>query len=594
MNFDINNPNEFVLRQPEADTLPKGTIGKGGLSAMADAAHGSPTQPKLMGGLQGEKGQDDLEGMLFPRIRNMDQINEARGARRSKLAELQEALQSPDNDFTGIDYIARGMMQNDDPSNVGKGFRKGVAAAMDARLARGASKKKGAIDAADVGLKFEKEEGTNDEQLENTAISNLRALAKPLLSRGAGSGAGGGRGNPFRWVPGTGLVNLSDIDESTGKPRLVFGDSKTGQGIRSTAIRMAMQEVESNLHKMTFLSSEEKAEYVEARANEIAADIVGGGAPQAGGNGGRGGPAGGLAAPVAPPAAPGKKGMATPASAAAAAQTPDWKHPDSGGRFDTLKFELDEAVKAGRTQDVQMLRNEIKNLPANERPANYMLETPEVRAGKSKFNEKMAETSVGYYDKLRGDSEVALKVKSTVNELKQLKVDTGAFTKWKQKGGNILEALGSDGPLARSAARSGNAEALLQGLSNARITLEKGVQTKDDELRFKREIAQITDPKEGYKYMLKYMDEMANKSVEQFNTVENYRKNNGSLDGAEQAWQKRNQEFGGVVKRYQGAFVGRSEFIAAMMKANAAAYKGKEDKLRADVEKAWNALGSGK
>lgn len=598
MEFNINNPNEFVMQGEEPATLPKGTIGKGGLSAMNDAASGSPTQPKLLGGLQGEKGQAELEAMLFPRIRGMEQINDARGARRAKLAELQAALTSPDNDMDGFDHILRGMLNNPDPSNVGTGFRQGAALAMEERMKRGASKKKGQIDSAKVGLDFEIGEGTNDEQLESGAISNLRSLARPFLSNGArGLGAGGrgagGRGSPFRWVPGHGLVKLPD--DPDGTPEVVMPDTKTGQGIRSQGLRMAMQEVESNLHKMTFKSSAEKAEYIEQRANEIAAEIAGGTAPQAAPAAPAVRPSTSAGGPAVPPAAPAPAGKApAPGKAKSGADMPDWKSPIAGGRYEILKHELDEATKAGRTADIAALNREIGNLPANERPKNYTLETPEERAVKSAFQTGMAKTSVDYYDGLRKSQEQGLQAKNAIGELKQLRFEPGAFAEWKRKGGNLLEALGSNGPLAKAAAQSGDAKKILQQLTNARVSLEKGVQTKDDVERFQREIAQITDPKEGYRYMLKYMEEMANKQIEQFNAADNYRKQNGHLDGFEQTWQQRNQQMGGLVKRYQGAMVSRSEFINAMMKANAAGYKGKEAQLRADVEKAWAQLGGGK
>lgn len=256
-----------------------------------------------------------------------------------------------------------------------------------------------------------------------------------------------------------------------------------------------------------------------------------------------------------------------------------------------LSAEKDPTKKKRMEGDLAALRNEMQNATAG-----YTLESPDVQAGKTKTAEKLAESQVEYATKLRSDAETGMKMISAVNELKQLKFDPGAFAKWKQKGGNILEALGSDGPLARAAAQSGNAEAILQNLSNARISLEKGVQTRDDEIRFKAEIARITDPKQGYEYMLKYMSEMANKAIEQHNFVENYRKQKGSYDGADTAWQKRNTEFGGVVKRYQGSFIGRSEFIKAIVNdpKNKAAYKGDEAALTQRAEREWNSLGGRK
>lgn len=588
--FDINNPNEYVAE----GTLPKGTIGKGGLSAMADASRGSPQQPnsRLLGGLQGEHSQAELENILFPRIRNTEQLDTARSSRRSRLAELQSSLKKPIDEMTGIDYLLYGMMTNDKPYDSRAGLRKGIAAGMEARMARSKATKDGEVAAAKVGLDFEKSEGDNDDQLEQTAISNLRTLAKPILDRGFGgrsaSGGRSGSGSRFRWVPGTGYVDTETLDEQ-GVPKVVFDDPRLAIQARTVARKSAEKEVESNLHKITFKTAEEREQYIEDRASGIVGELLGATNPQA--------PS--AAAPVRPSK---PTGGATKAQAAPG-KVPDWRNPaGEEGRMEIfrteeadikskLAAEKDPARKRSLEADLAAVRNEMKAVSPN-----YELETPDVQAGKTKTAEKLAESQVEYASKLRSDAETGMKIIGAVNELKQLKFDPGAFAKWKQKGGNILEALGSEGPLARAAAQSGNAEAILQNLSNARISLEKGVQTRDDEIRFKAEIARITDPKQGYEYMLKYMTEMANKSIEQQNYVESYRKQKGTYDGAEIAWQKRNQQFGGVVKRYQGSFIGRSEFIKAIVNnpANKKAYAGDESKLLERAEREWNALGGAK
>lgn len=601
--FDINNPNEFIPGQSPAPNEQ----GQGGLSGLAEAAQSVPGVPaipqQLLGGLQGNNKQDDLENMLFPRIRDMDQLNQARSARRGQLGSLQQALNMPQDEMSGIDHILLGMMTNERPESVGHGYRRGVASALASKNTRTKQKREAAILSAQAGLNFEKSEGDNDDQLESVAISNLRQLAKPILPRvgslgGAGRGRSGG-GSRFRWVPGTGYVDTEVLDE-TGTPKVVFGDPKVAISVRQAARKSAEKEVESNLHKMTFKTSKEKEAYLESRTDEIASDMLGGTTP----------PTPSAAAPVRPSGglAGAMQAKAAPAATAPVkrANVPDWRNAaGEEGRMEIyqteaadiqqkLANEKDPARKRSLQADLTAVQNEMKAL-GGDLP-NYALETPEERAGKTKLNEKLAESQVEYATKLRNDSETSLKMISAVNEIRQLKFDPGAFAKWKQRGGNILEALGSDGPLARAAAQSGNAEAILQGLSNARISLEKGVQTRDDEARFKAEIAKITDPRQGYEYMLKYMEELARKNIDQYNTVETYRKQKGSYDGAEQAWQERNQKFGGLVKRYQGSFIGRTEFINAIVNdpKNKAAYKGDESKLRERAEREWAILGGRK
>ena len=169
--FNIINPNEFI-----PDNLPKSAIGRGGLSAMAVAAHGSPQAPRpqmLAGGLVTDDGQAQLEQLLFPRIRTPEQLDEAANMRRGALGQLQQAITTPQDTSTGLDNIVLGMMQNDQPWDVGNGFRGGVANAIKSRMSKEKTAQEAAVQAALQGLKFEEGENDDTNKLDSEAVANL-------------------------------------------------------------------------------------------------------------------------------------------------------------------------------------------------------------------------------------------------------------------------------------------------------------------------------------------------------------------------------------------------------------------------------------
>lgn len=593
--YDINQPNDYV---PD-DTLPPSAIGKGGLSAMNAASHGSPMAPRLMGGLQSEGGQQKLEDTLYSRIRSPEQIQAAADERRGVLSKLQAAIAQPSNNYTGLEMIARGMAHNSQPWDVGNGFREGIADAYDNDAKRQKERRDAGIQSALAEDKFVSgEEGIND-KMEANAITNLRQLAKPLMARG---GLGGGSsGVRFKNVPGVGLVDTWQVDPDSGIPKVVYPDGKTLSETRMKARKIAEAEAESQQNNMTFNSDAERNAFIERRADQIVGTALSGTVPGAAAGVGvppapqkpRGGAPSGPAAPIgaAPKNAGFAPGVAVPGTGV-----------DDSGRYTILAQELASAKREGRANDVASIQREIDALPANEKPANVAadgspkIEGPEAQRGRIKTAEKVADNQADSVKKLQDDAQSGLNMVSTVNELRQLKFNPGVFAKWQQRGGNLLEALGNNGPLAKMAAQSSNAEALLTAMSNARISLEHGVQTKDDEIRFKNELAKITDPREAYEYMLKHMVELGTKAQDQYNFVEDYRKAHGgtTYDGAQQAWMERTKQYGGMVKRYQGNFIGRSEFIDHIVNdpANVAAYKGDTAKLRQRAEKEWNNLGS--
>lgn len=621
--YDINNANEFV-----PDTLPKSAIGRGGLSAMAIAARGSPQAPRPMlgGGLVTDEGQSQLEKLLFPRVRTPEQLDEAAGQRRGALAQLQQATTAPQDSSTGLDNIVLGMMKNDQPWDVGNGFRNGVAGAIASKFGKEKQAYDANVKSADLGLKFEEDENKDANKLDSEAVTNLRALAKPIKLGGAGGA--GGAGVRFKTMPGVGMVDTWDLDEE-GKPKVVYADSKMLTDVRSKAVSMAEKEAESEKNRINFKDDDERKAFIQRRADELTFGVMSGAAPA---------PALGSTGKVDPRIIKGLK--LTESSGDPLAINPKTKAlgayqflPETvamlhrkGFKFNP--FDEDESAKAADYLMSDLLEKNGGNLdkalaayggfvkadpkdyiakvkskggytgPATDGPpadGGLPIVRQETQKARNKTAEEVAKAQVDQISKFKDEATAGQNMISTVNELKQLKFNPGMFAKWKQRGGNLAEAFGNDGPLAKMAAQSGNAESLLQSLSNARISLEKGVQTRDDEIRFKNEIAKITDPKAAFDYMLKHMNEMGLKAQEKANVYEDFRHKNGGVtyDGADKVWEERQKQYGGMVKKYGGGFVGRSEFINAIVSdpANVKAYKGDKAALQQRAEKEWQNLG---
>jgi hypothetical protein len=597
MNFDINSANDYVddAPAPGAPSLPPSSIGKGGLSAIEIAGRGSPTAPKPnLGGLVSAGGQAQLEDTLYGRIRSGDQLANAKAERRGGLSSLQEALARPENNYSGIEHIARGMAHNEHPWDVGYGFRGGVAEAQDADLAVQKLKRDSGIESAKAGMTFNAGEEKIDDGMENNALNTLGRLARPIRGAG-GAGAGGVR---FKNVPGTGLVDTQMLD-ADGAPIVVYKDGKLLEEARKTAAGIAEKRSMDPENNITFKTDAERRDWVKTTTDQLAASLLAGTVPGTMKN------AAGTAtvppvgsAPAVPPA---QGQMKLNASVNTGGQINgvnanfDFKNltPDMLNKLPPNVQQQLLATMQASGKDTSMFGNTNPDLSPD---GSRKIDTPDVQKARNTSAEAIAKMQSDSVAKMRNDAETGMNMKSTVDELGQLKFNPGMFAKWKQSGGNLAEAFGIDGPIAKMAAQSGNAESLLQALSNARISLEHGVQTRDDEVRFKAELAKITDPREAYNYMLTHMKELGQKSIDHMNYYEDYRKNKGggtSYDGADQAWQQENEDRGGMVKRYQGGFIGRSKFIDTASKdpANIKAF-GSETAAAARAAKEWKQMGS--
>lgn len=604
--YDINNPNDYVpepgamagdtVSDSSSDSsLPPSAVGKGGLSAIAIAARGSPGKPNPpnLGGLVSAGGQAALEDTLTGRVRSTDQLASAKAERKGGLAKLQEALARPENTRSGIENIASGMAHNDRPWDVGNGFRQGVAGSMDANLAREKLARDSGIESAKAEMGFNSGEEKIDDGMENNALNNLSRLARPI--RGAG-GIGGG-GVRFKNVPGTGLVDTQSVDEN-GVPRVVYADGKVLTEARTKALALATKEAESTENNLTFNSDAERKAWISTRADQYAGLMMANSIPGSVLNG----------QPANPP------GNTVPG--AGAQQVPGGVNTGKiEGKLGTYDFNsLDKGTFAKMPPDMQ--KDLIATMTANGQDTSALtvkpglapvvqsdlapdgskrIAGPEEQKARITTADGVSKNLVDGAAALKSTAETGQNMMNTVDELKQLKFNPGAFAQWKQTGGSIADAFGVKGPLVDMANQSSNANALLQALSNARISLEKGVQTRDDEVRFKAELAKITDPRDAYNYMLTHMKELGQKAQDQYNFNEQYRRDhNQNYDGADQAWQQQNKDRSGLVKRYQGSFMGRTEFINHMVSDpdNVKAYGGDTTKLQARAEKEWRNLGS--
>jgi len=90
------------------------------------------------------------------------------------------------------------------------------------------------------------------------------------------------------------------------------------------------------------------------------------------------------------------------------------------------------------------------------------------------------------------------------NSLEKLDPNTNMFANAQGYIGNALQGLGVDpnSPIIQDAIKNKEATALISQMSNAALRGEKGVQTRSDEVRIGKELAQTTDPKQAWNYLI--------------------------------------------------------------------------------------------
>lgn len=654
--YDINQANDYIADDGSSSSgggsLPPSAVGKGGLSAMDAAIRssgggglsaggaGMPINPMIammaphLMSTMSDEDQKQLRDTLYSRIRNPEQMQGAADSRRGALEQLQSALQMPENNFSGLQMIAHGMARNTHPWDVGYGFREGVGDAMDAQLARTKLAREAAIQSALAQQQFQTGEEGIATKMEDNALTNLRNLAKPLAAKGGMGGMGGVR---FKNVPGKGFIDTWDLDPNTGKlndSAVLFPDGKVLAEAMKKAMDIATKETTDTQNNLNFSNDAERTNYIRQKAESYlplllpqmnqAKAMTAPGVIDPNASTQSGAPA--PAAPGAASAAPGKQALPAGMSATAASD---------GSRYLILN---DELMQEKDPKNQAAIKAEMSRLPAAERAAgqaalaagtvvkadgtivpppsgapgplsaaaltppvnkdpngSMRIDGPEVQQGRIKANQEMASSMQKLYDGLQTDAANGRDTVSLVKDLKQLQFTPGSFAKFKQMIGNGASAFDVAASLAKDAGNTTLADKLIQEKVNARMTREHGTQTDSDEVRFRKQFASISDPKMAYDYMLSHMNEQGLKAQDMAQRATDLFNKQGSLTGLDNVLKQRNEEYGGMMKRYGsgGGFVGRSQFISGIVNDpnNLKAYGGDKAKLQQRAEKEWNNLG---
>ena len=624
-------------------------LGQHGNTAMPMAqqmANQAGRMPVFGGGLATEGGQQQLENTLFSRIRSPDQMADAKSQRLGALQQVQQAMQTPYINTNPLTNILSGMMHNDKPWDVGNGFREGVANSMDMKMAAAKAARDAALASAQAGQQFNtNEEGISDKN-EKDALGDLEKLARPI--RGGIGGAGGAGGVRFKNVKGA-LVDTWALASDPTHPEnaIALQDNASIAERHNVALKHALADAESPQNNIDFNNTDEKNAWVAAQEKKYFDQLSAGQtAPTVPGS------AGGYGKSISP-----DSGSKLPAQGEIDPKILDNIKGIESGKSDGLVMNKDtkalgpyqftpetmltlhkmgltfnplvesEARNAANIYLTKLVNDNggdlnkalaiysghIKTDPsgyitqatagvaptpgAAAAPANKPIYGPEVQKARTATAEALVATNKKQFEQFANDNTMAQNTLQTIADLKQLPFNPGAFAQWQKKGGSIMDALGSNGPLTKQAANSTAAEGLLQNLANVRMLMEHGTQTEDDEVRFKKEIANISNPRQAYDYTLKHMQEVAIKAEDRYNTYKSTVAGNGgtSFDGADTAWANRAQKYGPLVQRYGGGVVGRSEFISNIVNdpANQKAYKGDKAALQQRAEQEWLNMGKG-
>lgn len=162
-------------------------------------------------------------------------------------------------------------------------------------------------------------------------------------------------------------------------------------------------------------------------------------------------------------------------------------------------------------------------------------------------NEKLTQSTAtamgakyaGEYDEMTKASREAKVQYDALRSLENIDPSTGMFADIEGGLGTALQSFGIDpkSPSVVNAIKNKEANALIAQMGNAALRQQVGVQTRSDEVRIGKELAQTTDPAQAFKFLVKLGIERTNRQMEagEFASA-NAASNNGVPLAPSQRW----------------------------------------------------------
>jgi hypothetical protein len=149
--------------------------------------------------------------------------------------------------------------------------------------------------------------------------------------------------------------------------------------------------------------------------------------------------------------------------------------------------------------------------------------------------EKNAEDN---YSAIAKESESTAMWYDTLRELDNTDIKaTGSFANIRNSAGKLLETMGyPNSGLAKDAKDLSKINNLLMQGIQSRLSTQNGVQAKDDADRERQSFAQITDPKNVFKALVKQAQAKSLRLIEKEQFYQTFKSTNGSYNGASTSW----------------------------------------------------------
>jgi hypothetical protein len=232
----------------------------------------------------------------------------------------------------------------------------------------------------------------------------------------------------------------------------------------------------------------------------------------------------------------------------------------------------------------------LKPLPtAKPKPAvgMYNKVQQEREIARAQQEEKNAENE---YTALAERSNVSSQWFDTLRQMDSMDMGaTGSFAKIREGAGDFLASLGYEkSDMAKDAVQLGSINNLIMQGIQQRLSVQNGVQARDDAAREEQSFARITDPKLKFKALIKQAEAKALRTVEQEEFYRTWKQDKGSYAGAQSAWNKYIQDTP-IFTMYGGKPVYMQTFVDGYLKRNQAAFEEDGVPKHLQVEKATQA-----
>lgn len=596
--MSLLDPNEYIpTPEDEYAYIPKPQVNQTfANSGPTLAAQGNVGALQRLSMLDSENA-NTLRDRMMARVRTPEQMDQAVQQRRGALEAMNREITSPrDNNSFFSDMMMHSSLGRGKGLDWNHATSYAIGQAMADKRKNQELGKTDRVLAAKNNYDFEGVEDRAADQAESKAMSELSKIAV-AQTRGAGGPGGTGLRKTWTNVPGVGLVDLSQIGaDGRPVPKILVSSENVARMYEQFHKQF---QVLANSPQMEgqFGSADEMTRWIQGQATNALKQAVGS----------KGAPEDiveqipnllNQSAPVKRP------GLATPGivpDGTGAPQVPAGMGKVSGGT--TVQPGLGTIPQANRKEGdqeaVTLLQNIINSpestdedkkkaqvdlqalqmyLNAGNKPAagaaqpSPGLTTAADRAGQKKSAELMETGGSDVLKQWQVERNQANDQLNTHGMLTALRpeFETGFTAPIREKVGAALDAFGIKGGLPKEARNLQAVNKMIREQVNARMTMEKGVQTEGDTQRFQQAYLNTQDTPYAFDLMLGMIKESSLRKQERAQMAEEYVNANKSHANIQKVWEDhRDKVLGPMIVNFGGKPMWRHEYIEKAKALNA-------------------------